>query len=412
MRKINYLLLFTAGLLGLALSAHAEASGTFQIIKKEIVPLSQEKGKLKVSKMRLIGEHGIVADADTFCDSDGEESIEEEDSEEESEAEDDSYVNEVEDAFSDGYEQGFAAGFDRGFEMGLQKASEMGIFKRSKHGNRPLIDGNVIESSSGKLPPRINRSKNSSEPCYYEEANAGIAKKLNGKTHILTVFIAENKWDSEDKKQYIPNLEMAESWLKKQAEKYGVNNLEFKNSFAGLDKDIIIDNIHNGTGSSKEHFEIGNKVFEALGYKNMHAYEKKVKEENPDCQNFLVLFCANKKGAGYSQPCYYGADKGKFLDWAILYTKYKDGKYDDFTPQNLAHEILHIFGAWDLYLASDHNREQAKYAKEQFPNDIMRETYRDFDQLDIGPLTAWRVGLTEKKEDWYYFFEPDFYKSR
>lgn len=251
-----------------------------------------------------------------------------------------------------------------------------------------------------------------SEPCFYEEANTGVAKSLTGKTHILTIFVSEAKWDSADKKKYIPNLEIAENWLQKQAKKYKTDEIEFKNSFAGLDEDIVIDNIHNGTGSDDEHFQVGVKIFNALGYKNMYAYEEKVKLENPDCQNFIVIMLANKNGSGYSQPCYYGADKGKFLDWAILYTKYKDGKYEDFTPQNIAHEILHIFGAWDLYLASDHNRTQAEFAKKHFPDDIMRETYRNFEELEIGPLTAWRVGLSNKKEDWYDYFEPDFYKDR
>ena len=372
------------------------AAETYALKKARLAPAFIKNDDLEASTTEE--DDDISEDTDDFDDE------QEDDSEDESE---------VDNAFREGYVKGFDHGFEKGFEMGLKKAADKELFRYPAHFKHFLNEHITDKIHGKKRPPEIKNSKNdSSEPCFYEEANTGMAKRLVGKTHVLTVFVAEDKWDSEDKKKYIPNLDLAEEWLMKQAKRYKMEGVGFKNSFAGLEEDIIIDEIHNGTGSSKEHFQAGVKVFNALGYKNLHEYEEKAKLENPDCQNFLVIILANKNGSGYSQPCYYGADKGKFLDWAILYTKYIDGKYDDFTPQNIAHEILHIFGAWDLYLSSDHDKEQAVFAKIKFPNDIMRETYRDFEQLEIGPLTAWRVGFSDVKEDWYDYFEPDFYKER
>lgn len=260
----------------------------------------------------------------------------------------------------------------------------------------------TIGMAEAEKPDKIN---------YYEMANMGIAKTLRGRFHVLIVFIAEQHWDTEDKKQYLENVVIAEEWLIKQAKRYGVNDLSFKNTFAGLDYDIIIDKICNGEASEIEKMRVGSNVFQKLGYKSMKEYAYGIKKEFPDCQNFVALFCCNKPGTGYSEASYYGADDKTFLEWGILYTKYIDERYDDWIPANIAHELLHLLGAWDLYEMPGFTREQAEFAKKTFKNEIMRQTYRNFDELEIGPLTAWRIGLTDKQEDWFYDYAPEYYKK-
>lgn len=62
----------------------------------------------------------------------------------------------------------------------------------------------------------------------------------------------------------------------------------------------------------------------------------------------------------------------------------------------IAHEFLHLFGAWDLYRTPFDKRWLARLRKhramKQFPNEIMAFAYRDIDKLEISPLTEYLIG--------------------
>jgi len=74
----------------------------------------------------------------------------------------------------------------------------------------------------------------------------------------------------------------------------------------------------------------------------------------------------------------------------------------------IAHETLHAYGAWDLYAVTPAGKEKAEMAKAKFANSIMLKTQTTINQLTIDEVTAWRIGLTEKK-DWYLDFIPVHY---
>ena len=75
------------------------------------------------------------------------------------------------------------------------------------------------------------------------------------------------------------------------------------------------------------------------------------------------------------------------------------------SPATYAHEILHLFGAPDLYEgSSDPYVDEAlvSYVADTYPGDIMLSTYEDdgssrFDAItkEISPLTAYCLGLTD-----------------
>ena len=71
----------------------------------------------------------------------------------------------------------------------------------------------------------------------------------------------------------------------------------------------------------------------------------------------------------------------------------------------IAHEILHLFGGWDLYKTFQTSEEQEKEARIQFPNSVMLRTSYDVSDVEIDPLTAWRIGWSEQPTG-AYFFQP------
>jgi hypothetical protein len=74
-------------------------------------------------------------------------------------------------------------------------------------------------------------------------------------------------------------------------------------------------------------------------------------------------------------------------------------------PSVIAHEFLHLFGAWDLYITPfEGNKEDVKrkeFAMIEFPNEIMAFPYRDIDSLQISPFTKYCIGW-EKSLDKKY----------
>lgn len=74
-------------------------------------------------------------------------------------------------------------------------------------------------------------------------------------------------------------------------------------------------------------------------------------------------------------------------------------------PSVIAHEFLHLFGAWDLYITPFDNNKEAmkrkKQAMELFPNEIMAFDYRDIDSLNISQFTRYTIG-------WDRALDPDY----
>lgn len=68
----------------------------------------------------------------------------------------------------------------------------------------------------------------------------------------------------------------------------------------------------------------------------------------------------------------------------------------DKQPAVIAHEFLHIFGAWDLYISPFDKgfvtKMRKRKAMQRYPNEIMAFAYRDIDSLEISPLTKYLIG--------------------
>ena len=67
----------------------------------------------------------------------------------------------------------------------------------------------------------------------------------------------------------------------------------------------------------------------------------------------------------------------------------------------VAHEILHLLGAGDLY-DEYQPAENVAFMEKNYPYEIMFDKGdAPVENLVISPYTAWRVGWTDKKEEWF-----------
>jgi hypothetical protein len=77
------------------------------------------------------------------------------------------------------------------------------------------------------------------------------------------------------------------------------------------------------------------------------------------------------------------------VEFAVLSYKY---------PSVIAHNILHLFGAADLF-ETPYRRNQKKIEELQqvYPDDIMTNVYgRDLHKLDIGDYTQYLIGWKDE----------------
>jgi hypothetical protein len=74
-------------------------------------------------------------------------------------------------------------------------------------------------------------------------------------------------------------------------------------------------------------------------------------------------------------------------------------------PSVIAHEFLHLFGAWDLYISPFENKKEdikkKEFAMREFPNEIMAFPFREIDSLELSPFTKYCIGWTKSLDKKY-----------
>ena len=222
--------------------------------------------------------------------------------------------------------------------------------------------------------------------------NAGSARVLEGSVYVITFFVSEVDWPAGYKMDLFKQVRDAESWLERMAMKYG-KTVRFVNGVHGLfepfETDIVPD-YDSGNASG----EIATKYLSQIGCP-LDGY-KEWGKKNSGCDQSLVFVVANKEGRGYANPIASGGSDNN-PEGAILFHSYNDPLY----AGCIIHEILHLFGAVDLYQVTPEMAEIDSKIDKMYPKEVMHRSRFPLKELQMSPLTAWLVGLTDKQEDWF-----------
>lgn len=235
--------------------------------------------------------------------------------------------------------------------------------------------------------------------------NIGSATTLTGKTYILSVFVSTSNapWSKNEKRQCLQRQADAQRWLSNEARKYD-SEATFETGNFGLDQDIVLNQIPDGDGSGDENVDWVTTVLKTIGYTSPKEFNDWVHSKT-QCQHAVVLIYANGIGTSYAMAYGKGMSERKyFVEGCVLFKQYTNKK--DLYAATIAHEILHLYGAWDLYATFSQGGDREAEAKKRYPNDIMLRVTPNVGNLNIGPLTAWLVGLNKKKGDDVDWFRP------
>lgn len=241
---------------------------------------------------------------------------------------------------------------------------------------------------------------------YKDLVDVGSARRLSGNVCVIYLFVgtSESRWSQEEIEATAEKLYAAEDWLKAEALRYG-KKVEFRNYSV---KRQLIDNNIPASPFQPEAVGYPKSVLRRFGYTSNRDLRDIITRKT-GCHQFLVLVFARMAGRCYASAVNRNMSRGgagrDMPECCMLYQT-SDDTGRDLQVGRIAHEMLHLFGAWDFYAVSPDDKARSTRAAGLFPTSIMLRSYGDISQRTIDPLTAWLVGLSRKEEEWYKELMP------
>lgn len=121
--------------------------------------------------------------------------------------------------------------------------------------------------------------------------------------------------------------------------------------------------------------------------------------------NAIICLHVNKSALSYNLAYYDNVAKKFAAERMVCFARYPDQR--ETAAATHAHEILHLFGAGDLYFPYDITPDRKLRASTLFPNDVMYRVDYNIGRLNVGPFTAFRVGWTNQLDAKLRIFEDD-----
>jgi len=209
---------------------------------------------------------------------------------------------------------------------------------------------------------------------YLGARKSGVSKALLGNVVAVHVLISDtvSDWSSEeDVEEYKRAILETEKALNRCAEKCGYD-LKIRSVCCRIE-------LPTEVGRTSVWWP---KAFEAMGFAGVSAaqsyYEKKY-----DCDEAPIIFALNRRMRSFAMM---NNERSRLRldEYSAVYRGAKDGR---FNIKVMIHELLHQFGAVDLYYPQKVEEAASKY----FPKSIM--LYRNGNEID--ELTCYLIGWTD-----------------
>lgn len=221
----------------------------------------------------------------------------------------------------------------------------------------------------------------------------GSAKLLEGRNLLYSLFVdtPQSTWSLEAKKETLGNLNMAADYIEEKAKEYG------------QETELICNWQENKelTGNVSVDFEIADdkdfidRLDQEIGVwvESLVDYDGLTSEYQ--AEGIALLVFVDNPGTSYA-IVYDGMDNPK--ESVVFFAK--EG------PAVYAHEILHLFGAHDLYQGAEYSKEITDYIENAYPMEIMRTVTDENGRVSedaitniISPVTAYHLGWADTVEE-------------
>lgn len=218
----------------------------------------------------------------------------------------------------------------------------------------------------------------------------GSASFLKGRNVLCSLFVTtpESSFTKEEQEKALEKLKTAAAYIEEQAKGYDTDVelicdwTEQEDLKAEADTDFCIN----------ENVDYMDRLDEEIArwFEQKISFEDLIEEY--DAEGIAVCVFVNNPGISYA-IVYDGTDNVK--ESIILFTgdHYKKGQEE--TAATYAHEILHVFGAHDLYEDAEFTKEVTDYVEKTYPDEIMftvSESSKGSITQTVSPITAYHLG--------------------
>lgn len=234
----------------------------------------------------------------------------------------------------------------------------------------------------------------------------GSVALLEEPTVLVSVYLNDaatgSVWSREAQDEAQRQVAMAVDWINAQAAEYGVQTqLYCDDGSAGspLRRTYSVRARLRGGPTSEESNEFLDEMDQLCATLDTGDLRERY---GTDRVGFLLFLPVS--GTSFTMAHYAEDGANFYYEYCCLYRydAYSDQREPE-SPATYAHEILHLFGAPDLYAGSSDpyvDEELSAYVEQTYPDDIMLDTYtpegtNDYTRIDkvISPLTAYCIGL-------------------
>jgi hypothetical protein len=248
---------------------------------------------------------------------------------------------------------------------------------------------------------------------YREAMFKNVCKNFRNDVLIYFIFVDSKEtapWSEFDIKSTIDSMAMARKWLMEQAARNNIplniktdyfigkefSTINRSLPYGTVQKTAVTPNLKKGlqnindwadqiarkTGST---FNLTQKdgIPEVKSPRNKERLIAYLRDEYKVESVALLFFVNNYYRTDISLPVNTMTDED--IEFAIVSYKY---------PSEIAHNVLHLYGAADIYpTIFRRNEKKAKELESMFPNEIMRDPYaKNIRDMDISDYTKYLIG--------------------
>ena len=221
---------------------------------------------------------------------------------------------------------------------------------------------------------------------------------MSGTTYICHIFAGDttSSWTAAEREAAMNKVREAYQFLGDQARRHGfrVTFMDETKELGTYEPGLPVYTFVNPRWT-------GEVIRQATG-DDAVAHSQSLREELR-ADNVLYCIHVDKPGLSYNLAYYAGVPNQFRAERMICFSHYPDGRPT--ATATYAHEILHLFGAGDLYFPYDADESRKQVAAQRFPDDVMYRVDYDLRKLNVGRFTAYRVGWQAKLEDGDHLFE-------
>ena len=255
-------------------------------------------------------------------------------------------------------------------------------------------------------------SKADSERFLYDDYIAtkysGPAKTFKGKILVAYVFVDDGiktRWSKKNKLRTQQVLALVQQWQKEKAKQYQIKEIDFINKTFVVSRNPYLKKPKSVSfgSSSQDVNRYVNYIAQSLSEKSIGSFIKKQVEKSGADQGVVILH-TNLDKRSFAHRCSYTHSKKIFRnnryetkmistcqdEYVMLMENVKRNQWQKMHYAQ-AHEMMHVFGAADLY--------NIKKANNYAVTDIMNYQSKNLINSQVEPITAYAIGWLKKPPD-------------